>query len=122
MSTPFLPALKKIFLSQILLTIILGLLAWFVFSDKTSISFMLGCVIHIIPSFVFAKVFLKYTGARAAKKVVSRFYAGEALKLLLTIVLFMLVLQWKPLEPLPLFFGFIFMQLIYWIILSQSKS
>ncbi len=79
------------------------------------VSFALGGMITLIPTFLFAKIFLKPRGARAAKKIVHTFFIGEAVKWVATILLFVLAFQWKELQVIFLFAGFIVAQLTYWI-------
>ena len=54
-------------------------------------SALAGGSIAVLPNFVFATLAFSHTGASSAAKVIKTFYWGEAVKLLLTIVLFGLV-------------------------------
>lgn len=51
-----------------------------------------GGIIAVLPNFVFATLAFSYSGASSSGKVVQSFFQGEAIKMLLTIVLFALVL------------------------------
>jgi ATP synthase protein I len=113
--------LFKLFGLQFLLIFILGLLATWGYSVNIGLSFLLGGLINIIPSYIFAKIVFKQTGARALKKTLNAFYVGEALKLLLTAFLFFLVFQWQDLQALSMFLGFVMAQMIYWAFLYKMK-
>ncbi len=77
------------------------------------ISFILGVGISLIPLFLFGLFFFKTTVSSSARKILNVFYMGEIIKILTTIILFILVFQWKELESLFLFIGFISAQLLY---------
>lgn len=83
------------------------------------LSFLLGGGIALVPSLVFAKIFFKYSKGKEPHKIVNALYIGEALKFILTIVLFILAFQWKEVEGLSLFVGFILSQAIYWFLLVR---
>jgi ATP synthase protein I len=95
----------------VLLTTCVSFALVYLFSVSKGISFALGAGISLFPTLLFGRIFFKSRDAGAAKKIVGAFYIGEAIKILTTIVLFILVFQWRGLEPLPLFLGFITAQL-----------
>lgn len=113
--------LFKLFGLQFLFIFTLSLLAAWIYSFNMGLSFLLGGSINLIPSYIFAKIVFKQSGARALKKTLSAFYIGEALKLLLTAVLFILVFQWQELHALSMFLGFVTAQIIYWAVLYKMK-
>ena len=63
------------------------------FYGKSAIKacFMAGLVV-MLPQIVFVILFFKHSGARLARQVLSFFYLGELLKLLLTGLLFAVIL------------------------------
>lgn len=95
----------------ILLIACISVALLYLFSVNKGISFALGAGISLFPTLLFGRIFFKTRGASAAKKIVSAFYIGEAIKILTTIVLFILVFQWRELAPLFLFLGFMITQL-----------
>lgn len=95
----------------ILFVVCMGIILFIGFRLQAGISFILGAFISIIPSVLFARQFFKTMGICVAKKIVTAFYIGEVIKILTTVVLFILVFQWQELEPLVLFLGFITAQL-----------
>lgn len=106
---------KSLFLAMILILGISGILLR-LFSLHTAISFLLGSAISLIPITLFAKIFFQSTSAskkRTPKNILNTFYMAELLKIILSIILFMCVFQWKELQALALFLGFITAQLGY---------
>ncbi|HXH55534.1 MAG TPA: ATP synthase subunit I [Gammaproteobacteria bacterium] len=95
----------------ILLVACISVALLYLFSINKSISFALGAGISLFPMLLFGRLFFKTRGSPVAKKIVSAFYIGEAIKILTTIVLFVLVFQWQELAPLFLFLGFMVTQL-----------
>lgn len=79
----------------------------------SGVSFILGAGIFLVPTLLFGLFFFKTTGSSSARKILNVFYMGEIIKILTTIILFILVFQWKGLEPFFLFLGFISAQLFY---------
>jgi len=91
----------------------------YLFSLNKSVSFALGAGVSLFPILLFGRIFFKTKDtASTAKKIVNAFYIGEAIKILTTIVLFILVFQWQALVPLFLFLGFIAAQLSCLLIFS----
>ena len=57
-------------------------------------------------------------GSADAQRAVLAFFAGEAVKLAVMIVLFVVVLKTMQVEPVPLFAAFMATFLVYWIVLA----
>ncbi len=66
-------------------------------------SALAGGSIAVLPNFVFATLAFSHSGASSSGKVVKSFFLGEAVKLLLTIVLFALVFGTLKVLFAPLF-------------------
>ena len=79
------------------------------------ISSVLGGLVCFLPSSLFAISFFKYKGAQHTRKILSAFYLGEALKLILTGFLFALVFINYKVNAAAFFTTFISVQAIYWI-------
>jgi ATP synthase protein I len=103
---------KPILLFLILALGMSAILGWF-FSIHTALSFFLGGGISWIPTTVFAKIFFKNKGTKSARKILNTFYMAEIFKITLTIILFICAFQWKDMQAVALFFGFIIAQLGY---------
>ncbi len=57
----------------------------------------------------------KFQGARAAQQIVNSFYAGEALKIILSVLLFAAVFILCRITPLAFFGSYIAVQMTYWV-------
>ena len=96
----------------IILGKILGLYAF--------IAVWLGGLSSVIPGLLMAKLAL--SSQLKPKQILGRFYLGEALKLILTAVLFTISLQWSKLNGEGLLLGFISAELAYlWLILKFKR-
>ena len=81
----------------------------------TALSALLGGLCYTIPNAYFAKQAFRYRGARSAKLIANSFYRGEAGKLMLTVIAFMLVFTLvEPLNPVALFSAFVLVQTVNW--------
>ncbi|WKE65649.1 ATP synthase subunit I [Gallaecimonas kandeliae] len=83
----------------------------------------LGGLIVVLPNLLFARIAFRQAGARAARQVVNGFYKGEAAKLGLTILLFVIVLKWVPIRVGALFAAYGVGVVAQWLapVLNQRK-
>ncbi|MCO4321257.1 ATP synthase subunit I [Aliidiomarina quisquiliarum] len=75
-----------------------------------------GGIISLVPNTVFAVYAFRFGGARSASEVVRSFYAGEAVKMVLTMVLFALAFITLSGPWLPLFIVFSVVTFMHWLI------
>ncbi|KLN65228.1 F0F1 ATP synthase subunit I [Vibrio sp. VPAP30] len=66
------------------------------------LSALIGGGIFVIANAVFALCAFMFSGARAAKRITASFYAGEALKILITVILFTVAYMYMQVELVPL--------------------
>lgn len=66
------------------------------------LSALIGGGIFVVANAVFALFAFMYGGARAAKRIANSFYAGEALKILITVALFSAAYMYIQVELVPL--------------------
>lgn len=78
-------------------------------------SMVLGGLTCVVPSLYFANKFFKEFGALAVNTIVNSFYAAQALKLLLTGLLFWIVFKYLDVQPAPLIVGYIIAHLAFWL-------
>ncbi|MBA3988808.1 ATP synthase subunit I [Aliidiomarina maris] len=71
-----------------------------------AINALAGALSGLIPNSIFALLAFKFSGARSAHSVVSSFLAGEALKIMLSMVLLIIALIFLDGPMLPLFIVF----------------
>ena len=90
-------------------------LAFALRSQVAGFSALLGGLIFLIPNMYFVLRAFRYSGARSAKKIMSAFYQGESVKLILCAVLFAAVFKWiQPLDIVALFTTFAIMLVTNW--------
>jgi len=88
----------------------------FVFQGINSAgSALLGGLVCVLPSTLFAMRLAKHFGAHAVKRFLRDFYIGEAIKLLLTAVLILLVLGFVETHIVAFFLGFIVAEFSFWL-------
>lgn len=74
-----------------------------------------GGMAVLIPTALFAYQAFRYAGARSAQQVVSNFFAGQALKLALTVVLLASLLWLATLPLMAVLSGYILTLLVQWL-------
>ena len=85
---------------------------------RAALSALLGGGIATLGSLVMAG--LVFGGGSNPQRVLGAFYLGEAVKVALVIVLFVLVLKWVNVAPLAMFVAFAATFLVYWIALVRA--
>ncbi len=105
----------KILSYQVLIITVVSL-GFLVGGWQKAYSSLLGGVAAFIPNFYFA---FKVSGSsgQEAKKVLQSFYKGEFIKLALTAVIFILIMQIPDIEILPLFAGYVSALSVFWFAL-----
>jgi ATP synthase protein I len=109
---------------QTLAVLLVSLVFFLTNGSKEGYSALLGGVISIVPNFVFASLAFRNAGASAAKEVLSDFFKGEALKLILVIVLFWVVFKTLDVIYLPLFVTYALAIVLHWLspLIFKSKK
>jgi ATP synthase protein I len=91
------------------------------FATRTAgLSALLGGGIGVAASLAMFIVAFRRSAATEAKQIVGAFYRGEAAKLLLTVVLFVVVLSLVEVEVLAFFGGYAGTLLVYWLALVRN--
>jgi ATP synthase protein I len=109
------PPVMRLVVTQLMLTVTVGIL--FLTKGTTSAySALLGGLIFALPNAYFAQKAFAHSGARSAQLIVKSFYMGEAVKLILTAVLFTIVfVSVKPLDVMALFLTFFVILMSNWL-------
>lgn len=103
------------FLVQSAVLVFVGL-AFLLRSPVACYSAFLGGLIFLLPHGYFAFKAFRYSGARAARQIMSSFYQGEAGKLILCAILFTMAFKWiQPLDVAALFLTFAIMLVTNWL-------
>jgi ATP synthase protein I len=100
---------------QLLTSILISIVLLLSYGKKEAISAMLGGLVAIVPSALFARKLFRYQGARAAQEIVKSFYLGEALKILSSIILFTLIFLLFDIAPLAFFITYITVLMSHWL-------
>lgn len=89
-------AMSRFLLLQLLVATILSAVVWFIWNGKASLSVLCGGLLVVIPNFVLAiYLFIR----------VNSIYVGEALKIMLTGLLLVLLLHFVDVALAPLLLG-----------------
>ena len=107
-------------LGQVAATAIAGLCAWSLGGRLAAVSALTGGGIATIGSLAMAGLVFGGAAGASAQRVLSMFYVGEALKLAVVVVLFVVVLKVMTVAPLAMFAGFAATFLVYWIALLSA--
>jgi len=106
-------------LGQAGVTVIVALLAYCLGGWLVALSALLGGGIACVGSLAMAGLVFG-SSVTSAQRALGAFYVGEAVKLALIVVLFVLVLKWVRVAPLALLAGFAATFLVYWIALLRA--
>ncbi len=110
-------ATTKILLVQLVITCLATSVCLLLPSLKGAYSAAIGGGISIIVTLYFAaQVFSKANGY-SANKIARSFYLGEAIKIVLTIILFSVAILWLNVSFLPLFLTYAATLMAYWLVL-----
>ena len=91
-------------------------------STPWGISLFVGGLIAWVPSVLLYRLLFKYFGAQYAQEFIRAFYLGQFLKFLLTVTGFIVVFAWTNWQPLPVMFGFIGVQSVFWLALIPARK
>lgn len=115
----------RFWLVQLGLVFLLAVFCTVKFNLNSGYSVLLGGLVAIVPNAFFARKLFKHQGARAAKQIVSNFYKGEALKIILSIFFFTLIFIFCKITPLAFFASYVLVLLTHWfapwIIVNKRK-
>jgi ATP synthase protein I len=100
---------------QIAVVVLLALIFLFFQGMGFAGSVLLGGAISILPNGLFARWWFSYFKAKAATRLVGKFYVGEIAKLVLTIVLFIAAFEFLPLHVIGCLLGYVVAQMAFWI-------
>ncbi len=111
-----LQGLYRLLALQMVLCIMAPIVILLLHNKDVALSVFFGAITAFLPSLVFVRKLFKHRGAQAAKKIVGSFYAGECLKMLLSIVLFAAVFAlYSNIKPLAFFLAYVIMLMTHWL-------
>lgn len=106
--------INKLLIAQSILVILIALTVLLIKGKNDSISALLGGLVAILPSLLFARKLFRHSGARAAREIVKGFYIGEALKIVSSIALFAIVFIFYKVQPVVFFVTYIAVVMTHW--------
>lgn len=106
----------KILSYQLVLIMCISLAFWLFKSGQDSISAALGGLAAFIPN-AYLALKIQRNNSDNARKILNAFYTGEAVKLILTAALFVLIFQMPQLVIVPLLVGYIIALSVFWFAL-----
>jgi ATP synthase protein I len=107
-------------LGQAAVTALAALCAWHMSGRLAAVSALAGGGIATAGSLAMAGLVFGGAAGASAQRVLSVFYVGEALKLFVVVVLFVVVLKVMTVMPLAMFAAFAATFLVYWIALLSA--
>ena len=107
-------------LGQTLVSVTAALCAWAVSGTHAAWSALAGGGIATVGSVAMAALVFGSATVNRPERVLGRFYLGEAAKVALVVVLFVVVLKNMPVVPLAMFAAFAATYLVYWIALITT--
>lgn len=100
---------------QLLIVLLLALILTVFFSVKSGYSGLAGGITFLLPNFIFVLMAFAHAGASKSKLVVREFFAGEAIKLFLTVILFTMFLKYGALSLIPFYISFALLVISQWL-------
>ena len=110
-------AVRRILLFQAMTVAAISAVALVLIGLAEAQSVLAGGIAGFLPNLFFAAKFGRHDPKKSAQEVVRAFYVGEALKLVLTGVLFVLIFQIPGISFMPLFIGFVSVIMVFWFAL-----
>jgi ATP synthase protein I len=107
-------------LGQAAVTAIAALLSWAIGGQLAAVSALIGGGISTAASLAMAALSFSGSAATDPQRAIRAFYVGEAVKLALVVVLFVVVLKLMKVAPLALFAAFMATFFVYWIALANA--
>ncbi|PKF60719.1 hypothetical protein CW745_12650 [Psychromonas sp. psych-6C06] len=105
----------KLMAFQLLFVLVIALISTVFFSVKAGYSALAGGITFVLPNAIFVIMTFAHAGARQTKLVLRGFYAGEAIKLFLTVVLLIVFLKYGTVLLAPFYVSFALLVASQWL-------
>ncbi len=119
-----LPTARRLALSvvrgQAAVTLIVALLSWAVADSRAALSAALGGGISTVASLAMAVLSFRGTAATDPQHAIRALYAGEAAKVAVVVVLFVVVLKTIRVVALPMLGAYIATFVVFWMALAGA--
>ena len=97
-----------------------ALICYLTQGELSAISALIGGGIGAAATLAQVLVGLRNSAGKEPRAIVSGFYRGSAVKLVVTVVLFVLALRGRHLAAAPLFVTYVATFLVYWVVLART--
>jgi ATP synthase protein I len=105
---------------QVAVAVCGALICYAVLDMEACVSALIGGGIGAAATLVQAVVGLRNSAGKEPRAIVSGFYRGSAMKLVVTVALFVVALRGRRLAAGPLFVTYVATFLVYWLALARS--
>lgn len=100
---------------QLLIVFFITLISTVFFSAKFGYSALAGGLTFLLPNFIFVLMAFAHAGASKSKLVVRGFFAGEAIKFFLTVILLTVFLKYGTLSLTAFYISFSLLIMSQWL-------
>lgn len=105
----------KLLAFQLLFVLLIALLFTVFFSAKSGYSGFAGGITFLLPNVIFVLMTFAYAGASKSHLVLRGFFAGEAIKLFITVVLFAVFLKYGNVSLMAFYISFTLLVVSQWL-------
>ena len=112
----------SVVLGQAAVTVICALVSLWIADAQAAVSALLGGGISSVASFAMALVAFSRKSATDPQRDIGAFFAGEAAKVVVVIVLFVVVLKTMKVVPLAMLGSYTATFFIFWVALARSGT
>ena len=121
-----LPIARRLALSVVLgqatVTLLCALVSWAIADSRAAVSALLGGGISSVASLAMALVAFRKEASMSPQRALGAFFTGEAAKVAVVIVLFVVVLKTMKVVPLAMLGAYIATFVVFWIALAKGLS
>ncbi len=96
--------------------VVLASLALIFHGVTSGFSVLMGGLAYVIPNLIFVWRVFRFVGARQMTLFMAAFFYGEAMKLILSAILFLVIVKYLPVSLLSVLVGYIGAIVAFWIV------
>ena len=112
----------SVVLGQATVTLLCALVSWAIADSRAAVSALLGGGISSVASLAMALVAFRNGVTMSPQRALSAFFTGEAAKVAVVIVLFVVVLKTMKVVPLAMLGSYVATFAVFWVFLANEKS
>lgn len=112
----------SVVLGQATVTLLCALVSWAIADSRAAVSALLGGGISSVASLAMALVAFRKEASMSPQRALGAFFTGEAAKVAVVIVLFVVVLKTMKVVPLAMLGSYIATFAVFWVFLANEKS